>query len=228
MLSFLASATPRTFTTSTGKSVVSAFTDDEAAAVCATLPGDFAKSLTSCQRHGKLSPRQQPWLHVLAVEATAPPAPEPEPERGAGDVVDLLATAVANGMQRPAIRCTVDDADGRRVSLRFSRAPSDGKNAGCAYVKAGDVYVGKITPAGGFVVSARAEAAPFLGAVRVVFAAVEADAQGFFAQNGRETGTCCYCARDLTDDRSKVAGYGPVCAKRYGLPWGTKPGATAA
>lgn len=34
------------------------------------------------------------------------------------------------------------------------------------------------------------------------------------------TGTCVFCARELTDERSIEAGYGPVCADKNGLPWG--------
>lgn len=37
---------------------------------------------------------------------------------------------------------------------------------------------------------------------------------------GHLYGECCYCARDLTDERSIEVGYGPVCAAKYGLPWG--------
>lgn len=41
---------------------------------------------------------------------------------------------------------------------------------------------------------------------------------------GHATGRCCFCGRDLTDERSAEhkggAGYGPVCAAKYGLPWG--------
>lgn len=33
-------------------------------------------------------------------------------------------------------------------------------------------------------------------------------------------GVCMYCGQRLSDDRSKQAGYGPVCAKSWGLPWG--------
>lgn len=33
---------------------------------------------------------------------------------------------------------------------------------------------------------------------------------------------CGYCGRGLTDPRSTSHGYGPVCAKNYGLPWGHK------
>jgi len=37
---------------------------------------------------------------------------------------------------------------------------------------------------------------------------------------GRRTGRCCFCGRELTDGRSVAVGYGPICAPRYGLPWG--------
>ena len=37
---------------------------------------------------------------------------------------------------------------------------------------------------------------------------------------GHETGNCCFCGRELTDERSVSAGYGPICAGHYGLPWG--------
>lgn len=33
-------------------------------------------------------------------------------------------------------------------------------------------------------------------------------------------GCCIYCSRDLTDERSIDAGYGPICAEKRGLPWG--------
>lgn len=38
-------------------------------------------------------------------------------------------------------------------------------------------------------------------------------------------GVCMYCGQRLSDDRSKEAGYGPVCAKNWGLPWGGKKAA---
>lgn len=40
------------------------------------------------------------------------------------------------------------------------------------------------------------------------------------AQFGALYGVCCNCARDLTDERSIAAGYGPVCAANNGWPWG--------
>ena len=39
--------------------------------------------------------------------------------------------------------------------------------------------------------------------------------------HGHRTGYCCFCGQLLTDEERSVAfGYGPVCAKHWGLPWG--------
>lgn len=45
------------------------------------------------------------------------------------------------------------------------------------------------------------------------------------AAYGKMHERCCFCAKALSDDedgRSVDMGYGPVCAEKYGLPWGTK------
>lgn len=36
----------------------------------------------------------------------------------------------------------------------------------------------------------------------------------------KRIGHCCFCTTQLTDARSLYAGYGPICAGHYGLPWG--------
>lgn len=42
-----------------------------------------------------------------------------------------------------------------------------------------------------------------------------------FAKNhGHATNWCMFCNAMLTDERSVLAGYGPICARHYGLPWG--------
>jgi hypothetical protein len=40
---------------------------------------------------------------------------------------------------------------------------------------------------------------------------------------GREFHACVFCSTPLTDDgdnRSVIVGYGPICARKFGLPWG--------
>jgi hypothetical protein len=48
------------------------------------------------------------------------------------------------------------------------------------------------------------------------------DPVGTVAMYGRLSGKCCFCKKQLTDAPSVDAGYGPVCAKRWGLAWGGK------
>lgn len=48
------------------------------------------------------------------------------------------------------------------------------------------------------------------------------DLPGYAAKRGRDTGSCVFCSSPLEDERSLHVGYGPVCAKNYGLPWGAK------
>ena len=43
--------------------------------------------------------------------------------------------------------------------------------------------------------------------------------------SGQATGECCFCGRFLETNESVNAGYGPICADRYGLPWGDKSSA---
>ena len=40
------------------------------------------------------------------------------------------------------------------------------------------------------------------------------------ARHGKLTGHCCFCNSELSDEKSTAVGYGPVCAKRWGLPHG--------
>jgi len=41
------------------------------------------------------------------------------------------------------------------------------------------------------------------------------------AAYGHNTGVCCFCGLDLSDARSVTVGYGPQCAQRFSLPWGS-------
>ena len=40
------------------------------------------------------------------------------------------------------------------------------------------------------------------------------------SEYGKLTGTCSFCHRKLSDERSKEVGYGATCASNYELPWG--------
>jgi len=42
----------------------------------------------------------------------------------------------------------------------------------------------------------------------------------FGAMRGQQYKHCCFCNTELTSKASLFAGYGPICADNWGLPWG--------
>jgi hypothetical protein len=44
----------------------------------------------------------------------------------------------------------------------------------------------------------------------------------YVASFGKLTGNCCFCSLPLTDERSVEAGYGAICAQKFGLPYPEK------
>ena len=90
---------------------------------------------------------------------------------------------------------------------------TDGKPFGSA------IWYGRIDASGKFDLSAKIDAhtASAITALLVNFAANPAKVASAY---GKQTGSCCFCARELTDDRSVRVGYGPICADKFSLPWG--------
>lgn len=50
-----------------------------------------------------------------------------------------------------------------------------------------------------------------------------ADPVGYAADYGRHSSNCCFCGTTIESDDSLAVGYGPVCAEKWGLPWGIQP-----
>jgi hypothetical protein len=51
-----------------------------------------------------------------------------------------------------------------------------------------------------------------------------ADPAGFATKEGKLNGRCVFCFKPIgagDDRRSIEMGYGPVCAAKYHVPWGT-------
>lgn len=49
-----------------------------------------------------------------------------------------------------------------------------------------------------------------------------ADPSRVASEYGKLTGSCSFCHRKLSDERSKEVGYGSTCASNYDLEWGKK------
>jgi hypothetical protein len=51
---------------------------------------------------------------------------------------------------------------------------------------------------------------------------LNANPAAYVTAYGVMTGNCCFCRHGLQESKSLAMGYGPVCARNYGLPWGKK------
>jgi len=126
-------------------------------------------------------------------------------------VIDLFDKAKEN-LKWPKIRLT---AAGHPLVL--SVAGEKAKLPGTVNVTDGGRYpdnewYGRIDRDGNF---SMARATTFQ--VVAVLKALADDPSHTAEMYGKKFNHCCFCARELTDDRSINAGYGPVCADHFGL-----------
>ncbi|HEY2154451.1 MAG TPA: DUF6011 domain-containing protein [Isosphaeraceae bacterium] len=206
-------------------SVETDITPDEAAAILVDSTGTFVRSLVNAyvdpRSRARMSARQVDWLVFIAAEEVAR-ATRPEPEVIPGELdrlVDLFH-AVATRLKYPGI--TLSTEDGRDVSLKLcgSRSRYAGSIAVSNGKKYGDpagVFYGYLRPDGRW--DERASDAQVTDLLR----RLAADPVGVAGEYGRLSGNCCFCRLSLTDERSVAVGYGPICADKWGLPWGSRP-----
>lgn len=131
----------------------------------------------------------------------------------------MLETAKAAGVKYPAF---VIQGQSNTVVLKLV---GSGANAGCVNASSSKrfgegVWYGRIDRDGRWVGNGREEnlarrCAKFL-------AAFVEDPARVGKASAKLTGACCFCSKTLTTIESRTAGYGPICAARYGLPWGEK------
>jgi hypothetical protein len=97
--------------------------------------------------------------------------------------------------------------------LRLSVAGPQSRTPGAVQVVVRDAWQGRILPNG--------TVQGLLATNRDLLATLDtiaADPATAAAEYGRLMGRCSFCHLQLTDAGSTEVGYGPVCAKHYGLP----------
>ncbi len=128
---------------------------------------------------------------------------------------DAIDGALANGGKQPKISLP---------GLQFKQAGHGSKyqghihvSNGAAFGSDGNQWYGTIDPDGNFKPAAKCTQEivtrmKVLNKEGAILAAAKA--------HGLATHSCCFCGIDLTHPSSEAAGYGPICAGKYGLPWG--------
>jgi hypothetical protein len=219
--------------TKNGETVASGLGLVEAMEVVERVAGDFARKLVEqertyqlqCRLQGTTFPRgywalkgnQIFWLHKLAQEqlqreARPVEAAQPRGENFAA-VRDLLQAARDNGKQFPKLKIAL----GGQVVV-FALAGAKSKNPGGVNVTDGgkypaNVFFGRILTDGTWQGSPRAEG---YEAVVNFLRELNMDPATIASREGHRSGCCCFCGEDLT---ASTVGYGPVCARRHGLPY---------
>lgn len=210
----------RTLTTKRGLIVHTTLTNVEAIAAVAklTATNDFARKLFRdySSKRG-LSSDQMTWVHKLALGDAAAPA-KIDVGSMAG-LIQLFDTAKLK-LKFPKVRLTMPTGEPLCLSVAgpMSKTPgqinvTDGEKFGF------NKFYGRISRDGQFAPSSTVPAglADFLRG----FADDPVRVAGEY---GRLSGNCCFCGKTLDDERSTAVGYGPVCAKNFGLSWGTRKG----
>lgn len=137
-------------------------------------------------------------------------------------ILELLRGAKLAGLRWPKLTLALD---GKRVQL--SLAGDASKHPGTVNVTDGarypaNVWYGRILTDGTFQPGRDCS-----DAVVGILRRLASDPAGTAADHGHSSGACCFCGRDLNDERSTAVGYGPVCAAKWSLPWGEADDAPA-
>jgi hypothetical protein len=180
----------------------------------------FATSLIDQFARRGLSPKQERWVPILIQRANGEHRPTTQVGNVKG-IVTLLETAKQH-LKWPAVLVRVGDRD-----LRLSIAGAQARVPGSINVTSSERnmetgrndWFGRISREGEFEASPKFDDTTQT-AVAQALVALASDPAAAARQYGKLTGYCCFCRLPLSDKRSTDMGYGPICAKHFGLPWG--------
>lgn len=180
---------------------------------------EFAESmLGQLEKKGTLSPKQWPWIRKLAERSLAGPKPEVKL-----DLSQLLAMFDHAAGHAKFPKITVQTSEG---TVQLSRAGDKAKMPGTINVTDGGPYganrwYGRILLDGKWQMPGDTPAEWIIAIVK----RLATDPTGAAMEYAKVSGSCCFCNKAIDTEESKAVGYGPVCAKKFGLPWGGKAGA---
>jgi hypothetical protein len=182
----------------------------------------FATSLISQATKRGLSDKQWFWVNKLAANVNTPVNTPTTQVGNVAAIVALLDTAKKH-LKRPAILVRANDRD-LRLNIAGATAKVPGSINVCGTERINDTgmreWFGRVTREGEFQPSRKYDAITQTAVANALIALANNPAKAA-ADYGHLTGSCCFCNKALTDERSTSVGYGPICAQHFGLPWGT-------
>jgi hypothetical protein len=179
----------------------------------ARFAGDLIKNFYS---YGRLSERQMHWVETLTARVGAPRVAAQVTETLNFQAIQDLFDRAAQKLKRVKIKLQTPAG----TPVHLARAGAASRYTGQVMITDGgpygaNRYFGRIDVNGDFYATGRAEQD-----VRDLVREFAADPAGTAGRYGRLTGGCSFCNHGLKDARSIQVGYGPVCAKNFGLAWG--------
>lgn len=201
-----------------GDTIVTDLTMDDALDLCLHSGNRFAIDLASKALRWTPSEGQLFWIMKLAEEQKNPSAKVDKSVNLGMSIPSIFNTAIDKGVNKPRLRFVYEDF--RMVLKRANETFCKPENIGMIYVtsKEGEEstgYYGKIDAEGRFHPAQKCN-----GKIVQLLKELAANPEEFVSVYGHTTGNCCFCSRELTDSRSVTAGYGPICASKWGLEWG--------
>lgn len=178
---------------------------------CARWSSFAASMQESLNKWGSLTDRQLAAVHSMQAKQAEREAGRKAHvlEVDAQPILGMFRTALQGGLTRRAL--LAGGAEGEGI-LKLTPAGSQSRNAGGLWVKADGEFLGGISKDGKFTPRAGVPAW-----VKEAIKRVAQDPAGEARLFGQRTGTCCCCARELTNKQSIDMGIGPICAKKWGL-----------
>lgn len=182
---------------------------------------NFLKSLASqLAERGSLSEKQIAVAErILNEQQSNAGAREHAAAVNFAKIPQWLAETAARGVQFPKFHFIADDTE---LVLRFkgerTQRPgtvdvvSRSKTWNDRFAAEMPDWYGRIELDGSLTMSGRMT----LG-IETVLARIAEDPETVAVEYGRLTNRCSFCGRDLNNEVSVELGYGPVCAKKYGL-----------
>ena len=195
-----------------GDTIQTDLTEDRAAEICSGIPG-FAQDLAAkwsrkMYMGNRFSDAQLFWLMKLAHERLHP-AEKPHIKLHEGAEARICDMFASVGLKVPKLRFKTPVG-----TVRISRSLR-----GILYVFVGQAIGGNIVD-DKFFYRGEEPSEEF----QILIKAVAMAPKEMAILWGQKTGCCCFCFRELTTPESVTAGYGPVCAEKWGLPWGMTGG----
>jgi hypothetical protein len=149
--------------------------------------------------------------HIHAGACASAPHADARPTvtANAKPMADFLNAAKARGLKFPKVSFLGPRGEDLTLKLAGDRST----NPGAVFVFLSGTYKGSIATDGA-VRGVLASDAAALASINAIAADPAAAAKAY----GVLTGNCSFCRKELTDAGSVEVGYGPVCARKYGLP----------